>query len=118
SCGCRREAMGGPYITIYTKPYGHEVPGLVYAEASHPDQKERFEAALGKPLEGPGTAVFGRADSRPRQQRSRDPCRLAADRWIRPPSRQPPLSEFARLQALGQLRSGSRSSSAKRSHTC
>ena len=32
--------MGGPYITNYKKPYGHEVPGLVYAEASHPDQKK------------------------------------------------------------------------------
>jgi hypothetical protein len=57
--------MGGPYITNYKKPYGHEVPGLVYAEASHPDQKERFEAALGKPLEDPGTAVFGRATNAP-----------------------------------------------------
>jgi hypothetical protein len=26
-----------------------------------PIKKERFEAALGKPLEDPGTAVFGRA---------------------------------------------------------
>src|SRR5215472_12742719 len=62
--GCQRETMGGPYISIYKKPCGHEVPGLVYAEASHPDQKERFEAALGKSLEDPGTAVFGRATMR------------------------------------------------------
>jgi pimeloyl-ACP methyl ester carboxylesterase len=46
-------SMGGPYITIYTKLYGDEVAGLVYAEAAHPDQKKRFEAALGKPREAP-----------------------------------------------------------------
>src|SRR5262245_45342615 len=46
-------STGGPYITICTKLYGDEVAGLVYVEASHPDQKKRFEAALGKPLEAP-----------------------------------------------------------------
>jgi len=56
--------MGGPYITNYKKSYGHEVPGLVYAEASHPDQKERFEAALGN-WKTQGTAVFGRATNAP-----------------------------------------------------
>jgi hypothetical protein len=45
--------MGGPYITTYTKLYGDEVSGLVYVDASHPDQIERFRAALGKPLEAP-----------------------------------------------------------------
>src|SRR5215467_6205803 len=43
-------SIGGPYITTYTKLYGDEVSGLVYVDASHPDQFERFEAALGKPL--------------------------------------------------------------------
>jgi len=46
-------SMGGPYITTYTQLYGDEVSGLVYVDASHPDQIERFEAALGKPLEAP-----------------------------------------------------------------
>jgi pimeloyl-ACP methyl ester carboxylesterase len=46
-------SIGGPYITTYTKLYGDEVSGLVYVDASHPDQYERFEAALGKPLETP-----------------------------------------------------------------
>jgi pimeloyl-ACP methyl ester carboxylesterase len=41
-------SLGGPYITIYTKLYGDEVAGLVYVDASHPDQQKRMEAALGK----------------------------------------------------------------------
>jgi pimeloyl-ACP methyl ester carboxylesterase len=53
-------SMGGPYITIYTKLYGDEVAGLVYAEASHPDQIARFEAALGKPLEAPAMVKAAR----------------------------------------------------------
>jgi pimeloyl-ACP methyl ester carboxylesterase len=43
-------SLGGPYITIYTKLYGNEVAGLVYVDASHPDQQKRTEAVLGKPL--------------------------------------------------------------------
>jgi pimeloyl-ACP methyl ester carboxylesterase len=42
-------SIGGPYITTYTKLYGNEVAGLVYVDASHPDQWD--EAALGKSLE-------------------------------------------------------------------
>ena len=42
-------SLGGPYITIYTKLYGDEVAGLVYVDASHPDQRKRTEAVLGKP---------------------------------------------------------------------
>jgi pimeloyl-ACP methyl ester carboxylesterase len=41
-------SLGGPYITIYTKLYGDEVAGLVYVDASHPDQQNRMEAALGR----------------------------------------------------------------------
>jgi pimeloyl-ACP methyl ester carboxylesterase len=43
-------SLGGPYITIYTKLYGNEVAGLVYVDASHPDQQERMGAALGRRL--------------------------------------------------------------------
>jgi pimeloyl-ACP methyl ester carboxylesterase len=42
-------SIGGPYITTYAKLYGDEVSGLVYVDASHPDQWD--EAALGKSLE-------------------------------------------------------------------
>jgi pimeloyl-ACP methyl ester carboxylesterase len=41
-------SLGGLYITIYTKLYGDEVAGLVYVDASHPDQQKRMEAALGR----------------------------------------------------------------------
>jgi pimeloyl-ACP methyl ester carboxylesterase len=41
-------SLGGPYITIYTKLHGDDVAGLVYVDASHPDQQTRMEAALGR----------------------------------------------------------------------
>ncbi len=37
-------SMGGPYIMIYTKYFGSEVAGLIFVDASHPDQVERFQA--------------------------------------------------------------------------
>jgi pimeloyl-ACP methyl ester carboxylesterase len=37
-------SMGGPYIMIYTKYFGSEVAGLVFVDASHPDQVERLKA--------------------------------------------------------------------------
>ncbi len=43
-------SLGGPYITIYTKFYSHQVAGLVYVDAAHPDQYQRFEAAIGRSL--------------------------------------------------------------------
>jgi pimeloyl-ACP methyl ester carboxylesterase len=41
-------SLGGPYSTIYTGLYGDQVAGLVYVDASHPDQMKRFEAMSGK----------------------------------------------------------------------
>jgi pimeloyl-ACP methyl ester carboxylesterase len=41
-------SLGGPCISIYTGLYGDQVAGLVYVDASHPDQLKRFEAVLGK----------------------------------------------------------------------
>ncbi len=37
-------SLGGPYIMIYTKYFGAEVAGLVFVDASHPDQIQRFDA--------------------------------------------------------------------------
>ena len=34
-------SLGGPYIMIYTKYFGQEVAGLVFVDASHPDQVQR-----------------------------------------------------------------------------
>ena len=45
-------SLGGPYSTIYTGLYGDQVAGLVYVDASHPDQLKRFEAVLGKKQDG------------------------------------------------------------------
>jgi len=39
-------SAGGPAILVYTKYYPAEVAGLVFVDASHPQQFERFEAAL------------------------------------------------------------------------
>jgi len=37
-------SLGGPYIVTYTKYFGSEVAGLVFVDASHPDQVQRFKA--------------------------------------------------------------------------
>lgn len=37
-------SLGGPYIMTYTKYFGSEVAGLVFVDASHPDQVQRFNA--------------------------------------------------------------------------
>ncbi len=36
-------SLGGPYSVTYTKFYGAEVAGLVFVDASHPDQLKRLE---------------------------------------------------------------------------
>ncbi|HEY8206562.1 MAG TPA: alpha/beta hydrolase [Myxococcaceae bacterium] len=35
-------SLGGPYAMIYTKRYAPEVAGLVFVDASHPDQRQRI----------------------------------------------------------------------------
>jgi pimeloyl-ACP methyl ester carboxylesterase len=46
-------SLGGPYIMTYTKYYGADVAGLVFVDASHPDQVERQSAVIGRKLEPP-----------------------------------------------------------------
>jgi len=41
-------SLGGPLVSLYTGLYGDQVAGLVYVDASHPDQLKRTQAALGK----------------------------------------------------------------------
>jgi len=43
-------SLGGPYITVFTGRYGKDVAGLVFVDASHPDQLDRFRKAVGKDL--------------------------------------------------------------------
>lgn len=37
-------SLGGPYIMTYTKYFGSNVAGLVFVDASHPEQVQRFKA--------------------------------------------------------------------------
>lgn len=46
-------SLGGPYIMTFTKRYPDKVAGLVFVDASHPDQVARLAAALGRDLEPP-----------------------------------------------------------------
>jgi pimeloyl-ACP methyl ester carboxylesterase len=45
-------SLGGPYIMTFTRLYPQEVAGLVFVDASHPDQMQRMTEAVGKPLSG------------------------------------------------------------------
>jgi pimeloyl-ACP methyl ester carboxylesterase len=49
-------SAGGPGILVYTKHFPAEVGGLVFVDSSHPQQFERFAAAMGmrRPAMGPG----------------------------------------------------------------
>ncbi len=44
-------SLGGPYSLVFTGRYGADVAGLVFVDASHPDQLARLRAAAGKPLD-------------------------------------------------------------------
>ncbi|MDH5315517.1 MAG: alpha/beta hydrolase [Gemmatimonadota bacterium] len=37
-------SLGGPYVMIYTRHFGSDVAGVVFVDASHPDQMERMKA--------------------------------------------------------------------------
>lgn len=54
-------SLGGPYAMIYTKEFEREVAGLVFVDASHPDQVKRQTVIAGRSPEMPGMmqkAVF------------------------------------------------------------
>lgn len=44
-------SLGGPYVMTFTKLYGAEVVGLVFVDATHPDQFPRFSEVAGKSLQ-------------------------------------------------------------------
>ena len=44
-------SLGGPYIMTFTRLYPQDVAGLVFVDASHPDQIERIKRAIGKNLD-------------------------------------------------------------------
>ena len=46
-------SLGGPYALIYTGMYPAEVAGLVFVDASHPEQFPRLREATGNSMEAP-----------------------------------------------------------------
>jgi pimeloyl-ACP methyl ester carboxylesterase len=50
-------SLGGPYIMNFTRLYPEEVAGLVFVDASHPEQVGRMTQAAGKKMET-GMTVF------------------------------------------------------------
>jgi pimeloyl-ACP methyl ester carboxylesterase len=44
-------SLGGPYIMNFTRLYPQDVVGLVFVDASHPDQIDRMAKAAGKKME-------------------------------------------------------------------
>ena len=46
-------SLGGPYIMIFTSLYPADVAGLVFVDASHPDQAERMRHELGSSVGAP-----------------------------------------------------------------
>jgi pimeloyl-ACP methyl ester carboxylesterase len=55
-------SLGGPYVLTYTGQYGADVAGLVFVDASHPDQVARLRDAIGRDLD-PGAGMIKTADS-------------------------------------------------------
>jgi len=43
-------SLGGPYTLAFTKRYGTDVHGIVFVDATNPDQFPRYEAAVGKSI--------------------------------------------------------------------
>jgi pimeloyl-ACP methyl ester carboxylesterase len=50
-------SLGGTYAMLFTHQYGAEVRGLVFVDASHPDQVARLEAATGASMRVPTGAL-------------------------------------------------------------
>lgn len=50
-------SLGGPYIMNFTRLYPQDVVGLVFVDASYPDQVERMTQAAGKKLDA-GLGLF------------------------------------------------------------
>ncbi|HXP67050.1 MAG TPA: alpha/beta hydrolase, partial [Steroidobacteraceae bacterium] len=50
-------SLGGPYIMTFTRLYPQDVAGLVFVDASHPDQIDRLNQAIGKTMD-PGVGML------------------------------------------------------------
>ncbi|MCL6708941.1 alpha/beta hydrolase [Pseudomonas sp. R2.Fl] len=50
-------SIGGPYSMAYTRKFGDQVAGLVFVDASHPDQVARFVEVANAPLDSTSEAM-------------------------------------------------------------
>jgi pimeloyl-ACP methyl ester carboxylesterase len=55
-------SLGGPYVMTFTRLYPQDVAGIVFVDASHPEQIERLNQAIGKKME-PGTGMLKAASA-------------------------------------------------------
>ena len=44
-------SLGGPYVMTFAQRFGDEVAGVVFVDASHPDQQQRLKEAIGQQVE-------------------------------------------------------------------
>ena len=44
-------SLGGPYVMTFVRQFGSEVAGVVFVDASHPDQQRRLKEELGKAVD-------------------------------------------------------------------
>lgn len=44
-------SLGGPYVMTFAKQFGADVAGVVFVDASHPDQQRRMKEAVGRAIE-------------------------------------------------------------------
>jgi pimeloyl-ACP methyl ester carboxylesterase len=55
-------SLGGPYVMTFAKQFGDDVAGVVFVDASHPDQQRRMKEAVGRAIEeSMATAQLGAA---------------------------------------------------------
>jgi pimeloyl-ACP methyl ester carboxylesterase len=50
-------SLGGPYVMTFAKQFDSEVAGVVFVDASHPDQARRMQEAVGRSIEPPMAAA-------------------------------------------------------------
>jgi pimeloyl-ACP methyl ester carboxylesterase len=44
-------SLGGPYVMTYVNQFADDVAGVVFVDASHPEQQRRLKEATGQPIE-------------------------------------------------------------------
>ena len=44
-------SLGGPYVMTFVQQFGADVAGVVFVDASHPDQQQKMQQAVGQKIE-------------------------------------------------------------------